>query len=282
MQIIIDWMKVNKMQLNVEKTQMILIGNPGVIKSIGNISIQVGDHTITSVNKIKSLGLTIDSELKWVDHVKLKTREGNSVLWSLWPMQSSISEFNRKLIVNSYIIPIISYMSVIWGTANSSVVKLIESLIRRCGRFVLGSQKYDNVKVDITDKLKWLFPSNIYQFEVLKLAYGIVNKTCPPNFNNYLNIESNLRKTRNREYVNCSHPTTKYGRRCFKYNATLVLPILNNIHCSSTNVKVFNYKLKKYLLDKQLNNAMQQNLSNLECTCDYSCIDDVVNFVYER
>jgi len=267
------------MQLNVEKTQMILIGSPAVIKSIGSVSVEVGGHVITSVDKIKSLGLIIDSELKWLDHVKLKTREGNSVLWSLWPMQSSISEFNRKLIVNSYILPVISYMSVIWGTANTAIVKLIESIIRRSGRFVLGLQKYDNVKLDITDKLKWLFPVNIYQFEVLKLANAIINKTCPPYFYNYLKLEFNLKNTRNKEYVNCSHPVTKYGRRCFSYNAILALPILNNIDCSSTNGKVFNSKIKKYLLDKQLKHATQINTSDFECTCDYSCIDDVVNSV---
>jgi hypothetical protein len=279
MQTIIDWMETNKMQLNVEKTQMIVIGTPTVIKSIGNVSVEVGGHTITSVNKIKSLGLIIDSELKWLDHVKLKTRQGNSVLCSLWPMQSSISELNRKLIVNAYIIPVIKYMSVIWGTANASVVKLIESIIRRSGRFVLGLQKYDSVKFEITDKLKWLFPSNIYQLEVLKLSHSIVNKTCPPYFENYLNLESYVKNTRNKEYVNCTHPSTKYGRRCFKYIATLSLPTLNKIDCSSLNVKVVSSKLKKYLLDKQLQNVTFNNTDDFECTCDYSCIDDVVNNV---
>jgi len=249
MEIIIEWMNTNRMQLNVNKTQMILIGKPIIIKSIGNVSIKIGDHTITSVNKVKSLGLIIDSELKWLEHVKVKTREGNSVLWSLWPMQSSISELNRKLIVNAYILPVITYMSIIWGTSNSSIVKLIESIIRRSGRFVLGLGKYDNVKAEITDKLKWLFPSNIYQFEVLKLAYSIIYKTCPPYFNDYLKLEAvNLRNTRNKEYAICQYPSTNYGRRCFKYNATLSLPTLTKNTLSLVKCKAFQLKTKKILV----------------------------------
>jgi len=138
---------------------MIIIGKPTVVKSLGTVSVKIGKGTITSVNQIKSLGLIIDSELKWLEHVKLKIRDGNYVLWSLYPMQSSFSEMNLKLIVNAYILPVINYMSIIRGTANSHVKNLIESLLRRCRSFVLRLKKYDSVKFEITDKLKWLFPS---------------------------------------------------------------------------------------------------------------------------
>jgi len=57
MDIIIDWMKINRMQLNVEKTQIIIIGKPGIVKSIGNVTVEIQGNKITSVNKIKSLGL---------------------------------------------------------------------------------------------------------------------------------------------------------------------------------------------------------------------------------
>ena len=280
MEIIIEWMEINRLQLNVSKTQMILVGKPALVKQIGPVSVEIGSEKITSVNKVKSLGLIIDSELKWVDHVKLKTRESNSVLWSLYPMQSSISNLNRKLIVNAYILPVINYMSIIWGTSKTVVVKIIESLIRRCGRFVLGLNKFDSVKLDISEKLKWLFPINIYKYKVLKLAYSIITNTCPPYFTNYLDVENiRLRNTRNKQYVNISHPLTSYGRRSFKYNATLSLPVLNNPELESVNVKSFSSKLKTYLLDKQTENSLY-NITQDECQCDYSCIDDVVNFVY--
>jgi hypothetical protein len=103
MQIIIECMQVNKMQPNVEKTQMILIGKRLIVKSIGTVTVEVGSTKITSVKQIKSLGLIFDSELKWLEHVKLKARECNSIIWSLFPMQSSISQNNRKLIVNALI-----------------------------------------------------------------------------------------------------------------------------------------------------------------------------------
>ena len=87
------------------------------------------------------------------------------------------------------------------------------------------------------------------------------------------------RNTRNKQYVNIPVPLTSYGRRSFKYNATLVLPILNKPNLEAINVKCFGHKLKKYLLEKQTENALMNNIILDECSCDYSCIDDVVNFV---
>jgi hypothetical protein len=72
------------------------------------------------------------------------------------------------------------------------------------------------------------------------------------------------------QYVNIPQPLKSYGRRTFKYNATLVLPTLNKPVLESINVKCFGL----------CENAITNNIILDECSCDYSCIDDVVNFVY--
>ncbi len=90
----------------------------------------------------------------------------------------------------------------------------------------------------------------------------------------------NLRNTRHRQYFNIPQPLTNYERRTFKYNATLVLPTLNKPVLESINVKFFGRKLKRYLLEKQCENAITNNIILEECSCDYSSIDDVVNCVY--
>ena len=115
---------------------------------------------------------------------------------------------------------------------------------------------------------------------MLKLAFSILNQTCPPYFEDYLDVENvKFKNTRSKQYVHYPTPMTSYGRRSFKYNATLSLPMLNNPNLESVNLKCFSRKLKKLLLDKQTCYTLLN--SDLEdCSCDYSCIDDVVNFVY--
>jgi hypothetical protein len=133
---------------------------------------------------------------------------------------------------------------------NSDVKKIIESLLRRAGRFVLGLNKYDSIKLDISERLNWLFPTNIYKYEVLKLTYSIMTKQCPPYFYDYVNFDNLvLKNTRTKQYVNIAEPLTKYGRCSFKYNATLCYPVANEIlapyeECQ-ISVNLFNLKFKK-------------------------------------
>ena len=77
---IINCIETNFLQLNVNKTQMIVIGKPSIVKSLGTLSVVIGNTLITSSVKLKILGLIIDSSLSWADHVSTKLKTCNSVL----------------------------------------------------------------------------------------------------------------------------------------------------------------------------------------------------------
>ena len=82
----------------------------------------------------------------------------------------------------------------------------------KAGRFVLGLRKYDNVKAAMSTDLKWLFPKYSYYFDVLKLAYNILCRNCPPYFYDYLNYDESLVKsTRGKRYLqsNVNSPLDK-------------------------------------------------------------------------
>jgi len=158
--------------------------------------------TITTVNELKCLGLTFDSSLNWTSHICDITKRCNSVLYSLYPLQPFLSEVNRKVIVNAFIIPIIQYMCPVWGTAPKYNTVCIENLLRKLGRFVLGLNKYDPVKSDVTNKLKWLFPEFLYKSEMLKLVFNIIQGNCPDSFVNYLDFaDTSTIVTRTNTYV---------------------------------------------------------------------------------
>ena len=96
-------------------------------------------------------------------------------------------------------------MCIIWGNAPNTNIDAVEKVVRRAGRFVLGYNKYDSVKLDITTKLNWLFPEFLYKYDVLKLTYTIFNNTCPNYFNNYIDFSKiNTICTRTTNHVNPS------------------------------------------------------------------------------
>ncbi len=53
----------NYMQLNIEKTQILVVSPPRIVKTIGKLTVDVRGFKIKTSNTVKSLGLIIDSEL---------------------------------------------------------------------------------------------------------------------------------------------------------------------------------------------------------------------------
>ena len=65
-EIVLKWFDSNRMVANPEKFQVIFLGLP----KTANICIEIDDLVLVPKVNVKLLGITIDSELKFTDHVK--------------------------------------------------------------------------------------------------------------------------------------------------------------------------------------------------------------------
>ena len=78
-----EWFKVNKLSLNVKKTNFILFRGKKPIE-MGDLSIKIDNTVIERVTKTKFLGVIINETLTWKDHIitikqKVKKNPWNSV-----------------------------------------------------------------------------------------------------------------------------------------------------------------------------------------------------------
>ncbi len=65
-----DWLLANKLILNLEKTKVMYFGKQNIIKDI-NDSIVINNTVIEKVTNFKFLGVIIDHQLKWDQHITL-------------------------------------------------------------------------------------------------------------------------------------------------------------------------------------------------------------------
>ena len=66
-----EWLNVNKLSLNVAKTEFMVIGSRQRLATFDGhrINVFVGNDRIERVNSSKSLGLKIDENLTWKRHI---------------------------------------------------------------------------------------------------------------------------------------------------------------------------------------------------------------------
>jgi len=172
-------------------------------------------------------------------------------------------------------------MLCIWGSASKGNIRTIENVIRFAGRFVLKKRKYDSVKNEITTNLKWLFPKQLYKFELLKIVFMIHNNmcpVCPAYFTNYLQIdECNIGTlhTRNNSYsyrIAETSESSSYGTRSFTQQAHKEWLLLPTHIRESRTLSKFKIGLCNHLLNEQKQEC-DINLS------DFSHYDEVIEDV---
>ena len=70
------WLKANKLSLNVAKTELMIIGSRQRLSAqCDDVEIRIDDQIIKRVDHTKSLGLTIDAQLSWVNTLRTFARK---------------------------------------------------------------------------------------------------------------------------------------------------------------------------------------------------------------
>ena len=63
------WMRTNLLKLNDDKRELIVLGTRPQLSKVGEVSIMIGNDTISTVPSVRNLGIHFDKELKWVVHI---------------------------------------------------------------------------------------------------------------------------------------------------------------------------------------------------------------------
>ena len=96
----------------------------------------IGEYVIQEVTTIKYLGVTINSQLTWNDHIKTITKKANATKSFLHRNISSCPTKVKLSCYKSLVRPILEYASVIWAPHTASSIASIESIQRYSARFI--------------------------------------------------------------------------------------------------------------------------------------------------
>ena len=64
-----NWMYQNKLQLNQEKTEFMIIATPRVLSTLPDIQLKLGDISVHASTSVKNLGVVFDSTMIKADQV---------------------------------------------------------------------------------------------------------------------------------------------------------------------------------------------------------------------
>ena len=152
LEILQKWEKEWSMEFHPEKCQVLTISSrPN--KTSGQYFIH---NTLLNQTPVaKYLGVTIDSNLKWSEHVNNTYQKANNTLSFLRRHLSSCPPSIKEKCYKTYVRPIIEYSSSVWDPHLKKDIDKLEKIQRRAARFVNNDYSYYSSPTQLMAGLGW-------------------------------------------------------------------------------------------------------------------------------
>ena len=243
-----SWMIKNKLKINDDKTEFLVITSPKS-KLSQDMHINIGQSEIHPAKSCKSLGVMFD------DRMSMDVQVGNVCRSALFHIRS-ISAIRDLLpssavaqLMHSLVSSRIDYCnSLLYGIPDYKLNK-IQRVQNVAARVVSRSSKYEHITPILND-LHWLTVKKRILFKILLLTYKCVNGLAPLYLCDLVSPMKSTRALRSTSKHLLSVPVTKmktYGDRAFSCAAAVEWNKLPNDIRQSPSLDIFKSKLKTHL-----------------------------------
>jgi len=246
-----NWFKANKLSVNASKTNFMIMGTQQkTAKCIDQINIILDGTQLTRVNQTKFLGVIIDENLTWKDHIDGISKTISRNVGVLNKLKHFIPKRILFSLYCTLILPYISYGILLWGATYKIFLDKIFKLQKRAMRIISNSH-FRSHSAPIFKNLKVLNVYDMYKIELGVFMYKHFNDQLPQIFNTYFNklIDINDRYTRNKnDYQLMKHKTAMASRGVRSSGPRLWNTLSPKIKMS-INLKQFKKQFKNDLIN---------------------------------
>ena len=123
-----DWLKINKLALNVKKSKYMISTKAHTEPK--KLELKIDNINIEYVNFFNFLGFTIDSHLTWENHTINMSNKCLRIIGTLNRIKYSVPLNIRFMLHNALILPHLNYCVTAWGYQCNRIIKLQKKTIR--------------------------------------------------------------------------------------------------------------------------------------------------------
>jgi hypothetical protein len=216
-----EWLKVNKLSLNVKKTKCQIFHAPQ--KKVNYPKLKIGEVDIEYVDDFNFLGIIINKHLKWNSHIDRIGNKISQTIGILNKMKHFLPKNILRTIYSSLILSHITYGILLWGHTTTRLFKLQKKAIR-----IITLSKYNSHTEPIFKQLNLLKIEDIHNQQLLKFFHKLNHEQLPVYFKVMIPVpfsEIHEHQTRNRDTICMPQIKREYARKCLRYD---ISKLVNN------------------------------------------------------
>ena len=238
----IKWFEANYMKANPSKFQTMIIKSG---QSDSAMSIDICGEKIEGVNHVKLLGVNIDHNLNFDQHISIICSKASTKIKALGRIARYLTQECRRNIYCAFILPNFIYCCTVWHFCSKSSTLKLERVNKKALRIVLND--YNSSYSDLLHKAcqTSLYISRIkaIAIEMYKCKFHI----CPEFVEGFFSTQQHSYSLRGGEKLN--QPivnTNKYGLHTFRYEGAKIWNEMP-LHIKSANdLDEFKAKIRQW------------------------------------
>ena len=215
-----NWLLANKLTLNKEKTEYMLIGSHQRLSTVETDPIlEFGDTKIKRVNHAKSLGIIIDEQLLWKNQIEAISSKVSKGIGVLRRIKNCVPKTTLIKVYNALVLPYFDYCSLVWSNCSDQLISKLQKMQNRAARVITG-RSYETPSSEVLRELDWKPLIDHWEKNSLVFMYKAKRNELPENLMDLFEIKNNINynlRSNGNEFT-LQKPKTNFMKKSISYN----------------------------------------------------------------
>ena len=247
-----SWMLLNKLKLNGDKTEFMIIGRKAYTNKISVPSMLVGGSEVVPVVSARNIGAMFDDQLNMNNQLKSISKGANYYIHIISQIRKYLNQKAAESLVHAFVTSRLDCGNSLLAGKSEAAVKRLQLAQNSAARVITGTRKRDHI-TPVLFRLHWLPVYYRIQFKVLIFTFKAIHGTAPIYIQELIKLYCPGRSLRSANKMILDVPTTSLvscGDRAFE----VVAPTLWNalpLHLRRIDtLEHFKSSLKTFLFKK--------------------------------
>ena len=123
-----EWLKANRLTLNVSKTKFCIFGTRPRLNNLANFDLSIDNQVIERVNQVKYLGMILDENLNFNAHIDYTIKKASSRLGAVRRARKFLDISTSLVLYKSLVLPYLDYGDTVFCTTSTHNLDRLQKL----------------------------------------------------------------------------------------------------------------------------------------------------------
>ena len=181
-----SWMTVNKLKLNEDKTEMILISSPKSNLTLPT-SVDLNGCSVTISSSVRNLGVTFDQSLSFRQHVANVCRLCYLEIRRISSVRHLLSDDATKTLLCAFVLSRLDYCNALLAGSPKHLIEKLQKVQNHAARLVFRCSKFHHV-TPLLHNLHWLPVHLRIDYKISSLCFKVLESTAPSYLSDLLHV----------------------------------------------------------------------------------------------